>query len=1491
MLAYGEFQVASSGPLPSVEEQYSGNVLTQCIYRLNYAVTLAGNQDDPEKAIRTFLQEALRLFHAQHIYLFELSPEGNFDCSFLAKKDTIEAEPPQLQQLSTRIVPEFLDAFYAGRGYMVRDMKAYHEKNPIAAELLSRSGVSRMVTGPLLISGRLAGTLVLDGPEDDYLEVSMQLIGLSINFLGSQLRLRNRNRMLGRQSRHDPITGVYNIAGFQQAFTQFFKELREGRHPGKWATLFVNIRKFKTFNRERGYAAGDHLLKRLAAALTEACESDLITRLVSDHFMAVVADDKAETALRRVARQIQQRSFGMVSIGAGIYTMTGEESSGSIALDRAKVAADTTRGDFEHWYCRFNPEMEKQLTLETYLISHVDEAINKGWIKVYYQPIISTLTGKISMYEALCRWDDPVYGFLSPAVFIETLEKAQLLYKVDLYVLAKVCYDNVSAQESGRPAYRVSVNFSRNDLDLPNLHAKINAIMAKYHAPHECLHIELTETALTGNVEKVQHHIDLFHRDGFEVWLDDFGSGYSSLNTLQNFNFDCIKIDMLFLRKQNERTAMVIKSIVNMAKNLNMLTLTEGVETKEQYDFLESIGCSFAQGYYFSKPDTRAHLEANKVLKKLGFESQAEHIFCRQVSRVSVLDSLNPVGKENTSHELPTAILKSTQEEKTFLYLNGKFRDFLAQMMPDPWQERQPIDDGRCRPFYERLMQLAEQARTNDGLVYYDFVTHDMFGRISVEMITEYQGQQAFYIRTLSLEAYRDSERGLVDSVHKLYEMYDNIVELDTGADRIHHIYGMTFDVEQVESMPMRQAHELLAGKYLQPAELLTYLDFVDTQKIDARLAATPRHTLNAFFHVLEKDGSYIWKRFVLTEVAGGLHGKCYLLTISRNVAGWTPVRLQAHAVRQDFPTDILDLLPDDNYIRSNLIWKAFSHQQKVGIFWKDRERRFAGANPAFLRYYGLTLRDILGKTDEDMGWHPDPEPFKRDEERVLREGITTTEAIGECVVKGEVRKIMASKTPIRSKGKIVGLVGYFVDITNAAVISQSYDQQAERDKLTGCLNGQGFQRALQQAEGGYQEGAWHDFGLIRYQLRNLKRIRDVFGADSYAQLLRQVAAALQEAAPAGTKVARVQGGLFELLVFVRESRELVALRDKLSKRLLGIHAIDPATPITIYFAVGSALYSETRDLSELHTAAGRRMMEAYTDKVVFAGAFIRSYNRQQIEAYMAQLRKVFDSVRLVSPAETCCLNCNDAGGLEKSGTACYAAWKKGTRCVNCASARAISENERQTKIEFSDDKAYFVLTEPVEVNGTICAMECIVETNDLRTSVFGRNLVQSQLNTVNDKIYSDSLTGIYNRRYYDEIAKSLFCTGIAFLDVNHFKKFNDTYGHEAGDVVLREVAQTIKRNIRNTGCVIRYGGDEFLVFFQKLQNQLAFLKRLQYIQQKIESIQLPRLPKEKIGVSIGAVFDFNRVEKMLYDADQHMYKAKKLPEHISVQIGVKHKK
>ena len=302
-------------------------------------------------------------------------------------------------------------------------------------------------------------------------------------------------------------------------------------------------------------------------------------------------------------------------------------------------------------------------------------------------------------------------------------------------------------------------------------------------------------------------------------------------------------------------------------------------------------------------------------------------------------------------------------------------------------------------------------------------------------------------------------------------------------------------------------------------------------------------------------------------------------------------------------------------------------------------------------------------------------------------------------------------------------------------------------------------------------------------------------------------------------------------------------------------------------------------------------MMEAYTDKVVFAGAFIRSYNRQQIEAYMAQLRKVFDSVRLVSPAETCCLNCNDAGGLEKSGTACYAAWKKGTRCVNCASARAISENERQTKIEFSDDKAYFVLTEPVEVNGTICAMECIVEKNDLRTSVFGRNLVQSQLNTVNDKIYSDSLTGIYNRRYYDEIAKSLFCTGIAFLDVNHFKKFNDTYGHEAGDVVLREVAQTIKRNIRNTDCVIRYGGDEFLVFFQKLQNQLAFLKRLQYIQQKIESIQLPRLPKEKIGVSIGAVFDFNRVEKMLYDADQHMYKAKKLPEHISVQIGVKHKK
>ena len=271
----------------------------------------------------------------------------------------------------------------------------------------------------------------------------------------------------------------------------------------------------------------------------------------------------------------------------------------------------------------------------------------------------------------------------------------------------------------------------------------------------------------------------------------------------------------------------------------------------------------------------------------------------------------------------------------------------------------------------------------------------------------------------------------------------------------------------------------------------------------------------------------------------------------------------------------------------------------------------------------------------------------------------------------------------------------------------------------------------------------------------------------------------------------------------------------------------------------------------------------------------LRSFTKDEIEAHMNELRQEFDQVRLVNPTSTSIMIFNEEGKLEDSAHVCHDIWHKNHRCMNCSSARAVTTRKRQTKIEFINDDAYFVISQPIRVDGVICAMEIIVEMKHFLVSAFGQNIFRHKIESLNEKTYIDSLTGVYNRRYYDEIAGGLFANCVAFMDLDHFKSINDTYGHHIGDLVLQAVAKTISSNIRSTDGVIRYGGDEFLVFFVGLKDKNIFEKKMRSIQKQISEIRLEEVPDMKITVSIGAVYDFQMIWDTIDDADQQMYLAK----------------
>ena len=221
-----------------------------------------------------------------------------------------------------------------------------------------------------------------------------------------------------------------------------------------------------------------------------------------------------------------------------------------------------------------------------YVIENIDKAINEGWIKVYYQPIVRTANGRVCDEEALARWIDPEKGFMSPADFIPALEDSKLIHKLDLFVTEEIFRKMRNQADAGLPIVPVSVNLSRADFESCDIVEEISSRVKKAGVPPENLTIEITESIIGKDYEYMKKQIKRFQSLGFKVWMDDFGSGYSSLDVLHDLQFDLIKFDMKFMRQfhDNEKTKVLLSELMRMAMNMGIDTICEGVETESQVE-------------------------------------------------------------------------------------------------------------------------------------------------------------------------------------------------------------------------------------------------------------------------------------------------------------------------------------------------------------------------------------------------------------------------------------------------------------------------------------------------------------------------------------------------------------------------------------------------------------------------------------------------------------------------------------------------------------------------------------------------------------------------------------------------------------------------------------------------------------------------------------------------------------------------------------------
>lgn len=440
----------------------------------------------------------------------------------------------------------------------------------------------------------------------------------------------NRNsfaeaELLSRSQETDALTGLFNMSFFYYKIQMMLSQ------PEVWrmniAFIYFDIPNFKLYNERHGFKRGDDLLCDLARVIRENFAGATAARFSDDRFF-VCANGSRSEIIEKVERVyktmlLTEDITKKVRIKAGIYFQESKRAEVGLACDHARLACSSIKRRHDVNYCIYDELLRERLRKQQYVVDHIEEAIEKEYICVFYQPVIRVKTDEICGYEALVRWIDPMIGMLSPSDFIETLEQFHLIHLVDEFMIRRVCMDYKRLHDAGEPVVPVSVNISRLDFELCDIFGFVEEMCRQYDVPKHMLDLEITESALNDNVGYIKSECARMRQLGYHIWLDDFGSGYSSLNTLAEYDFDVLKLDMVFLRgfDRNPKTAALMKYIMKGANGMGLSPLCEGVESEEHYSFLKQINCERAQGFFFGKPMPMDETRAFTVGKGLKWES------------------------------------------------------------------------------------------------------------------------------------------------------------------------------------------------------------------------------------------------------------------------------------------------------------------------------------------------------------------------------------------------------------------------------------------------------------------------------------------------------------------------------------------------------------------------------------------------------------------------------------------------------------------------------------------------------------------------------------------------------------------------------------------------------------------------------------------------------------------------------------------------------
>ena len=420
--------------------------------------------------------------------------------------------------------------------------------------------------------------------------------------------LRKNHRQLIELAYYDSLTGAYNTVRFMQEMREAFAG------PEQYNVCVLNIHQFKFINEIFGRAQGDKLLCHISHVLKESVNSgEYFCRDTGDFFWIVLKGQDEEATGRRLYKMMEKiSSFSLsrhhnyqIMLYCGV-AVRRDDSSAEMMMTHAMFALQTAKGTDRNNVWFYDVELHKQETLQNYIESHMHQALKDKEFRMFLQPKMDMRTGKLGGAEALVRWIPKDGTIIYPNQFIPLFESNGFCSSLDMYMVENVCRKIREWIDAGITPVPISVNQSKILFYEEDYVENLCAVLERYRIPGDLITLEILEGLAAGNIDELNEKIDQLKEKGFRISMDDFGSGYSSFNTLGKLHIDELKMDRVFLSaitgKEDERQEIIMAQVVDLAKKLRISTVAEGVETKENETLIRTLGCGYGQGYYYSRP-------------------------------------------------------------------------------------------------------------------------------------------------------------------------------------------------------------------------------------------------------------------------------------------------------------------------------------------------------------------------------------------------------------------------------------------------------------------------------------------------------------------------------------------------------------------------------------------------------------------------------------------------------------------------------------------------------------------------------------------------------------------------------------------------------------------------------------------------------------------------------------------------------------------------